>query len=97
MAGPEDIIPIARPSLYPYLQLHDILPNTLASTPSRIFQKPNLASRVLVLLELAGRSTMMSIVGMLAKVRLKTIVLRGCQMRSRLPLMHGSVTSAKRE
>jgi hypothetical protein len=97
MVGPENIIPITHPSQCPYPQLYDILPNTPASTLGRISQKPNLASHVLVLLELAGRSTMTSIVGMVAKTILKMMVLHGCQMRSHLLLMHGSVTSANHE
>ena len=97
MTGAEDIIPITRPSQCPYPLSREVSPNTPTSTPSWTFQRLNLASRVLVLLELAGRSTTMSIAGMLAEIVLKKIVLRGCQMRSHPLPMHGSVTSANHE
>ena len=94
MAGLEDV---SHPFQCPYPQLDEIPSHPPPSGPSQTLRKPNLASRVLVLLKLAGRSTMMLIVGTLANIASKMIAMWGCQMRNRPLLMHGSVTSAYHE
>ena len=94
LAGLEDIVTLTHPFQCPYPQSHEILLKPSVSTAS---QRPNLVSRMVVLLNLARRSTTTSLVGMPAKITLKEIVLWDCQMRNHHLLLQGSATSANHE